>query len=260
MSRIWNLQIHTGTKSQFVDMVARKLLVRDQCWIVTLNLDIFRQLNQKRNSILLNQINQSAAVCLDGFPLVVASKFLGNHRQERVTGADLAFDIALYCERSNIPLFLIGGNQGVSTRASIRLRELFKDLNVSAIEIPYLPIKEIEEILISKLANTPQAFLYVGLGALKSEIIIAKLIPRLTGISFMGCGGALSFISGDLPRCPGFLQSIGLEWLWRLSHEPKRLYKRYIFKGLPALIFLIIVSIKIKIRNHFNKMTSKISR
>jgi len=222
-------------------------MIGRQQWIVTLNLDVYRQLKQRRNIALVSVINEKAAVCLDGFPLVVASRFLGNRNQERITGADLVFDIAQYCEKLNIPVVIIGGNRNVSTKASEKLNMLFRKLKVIPIEIPLLGVDKIQERLVEELGGYDRAFLFVGFGALKSEYVISKLLVKLPGVCFIGCGGALSFISGDHTRCPEALQSIGLEWAWRLIQEPKRLYKRYIFQGIPAMVLLILQSVMTRI-------------
>jgi N-acetylglucosaminyldiphosphoundecaprenol N-acetyl-beta-D-mannosaminyltransferase len=83
---------------------------------------------------------------------------------------------------------------------------------------------------------------YVGLGFPKQERVIAALAADLPGAWFIGCGAAIPFAAGALPRAPQRLQRLGLEWAYRLASEPRRLFRRYLIDDLPFALRLIITS------------------
>jgi N-acetylglucosaminyldiphosphoundecaprenol N-acetyl-beta-D-mannosaminyltransferase len=93
-----------------------------------------------------------------------------------------------------------------------------------------------------RLAQARPGIVYVGLGFPKQERVIAALSAALPDAWFIGCGAAIPFAAGTLPRAPQWMQRTGLEWLHRLMSEPRRLLRRYLVDDLPFAIRLLITS------------------
>jgi N-acetylglucosaminyldiphosphoundecaprenol N-acetyl-beta-D-mannosaminyltransferase len=182
-------------------------------------------------------------VC-DSQILMYASKFLGTPIKAKISGSDL---FPMFCEhhRNNpkIKIFLLGGAEGVPQRAQKHINQrIGRDIVVAAhsptfgFEKDEAECQRILDMIRSSSANV----LIVGVGAPKQEKWIAKYQSQLPNIDiFMGVGAAIDFEAGNKLRSPRWMSEVGLEWLYRLLSEPKRLWKRYLFQDLPFLWLLL---------------------
>jgi N-acetylglucosaminyldiphosphoundecaprenol N-acetyl-beta-D-mannosaminyltransferase len=202
-------------------------------WIVTPNLDILRQFSASRESreLILAATHRVA----DGLPIVWASRLAGTPLPERLPGSDLVLTLPRAAAGAGFPVFLLGGNPGVAEAAAAQLQQQHPGIRVACHCPPFGfeddPV-ELDRIR-HALLREPPALVLVGLGFPKQERVIRLLRPELPGTWFAGVGISLSFIAGDQPRAPVILQRLGLEWMHRLWHEPRRLFRRYVLQGLP---------------------------
>jgi N-acetylglucosaminyldiphosphoundecaprenol N-acetyl-beta-D-mannosaminyltransferase len=203
-------------------------------WIATPNLDILRQFRAGGESqeLILGAGHRVA----DGLPIVWASRLAGTPLPERVPGSDLVLSLPEAAESAGLSVFLLGGNPGVAATAATRLEASFPGLGPVGSHCPPPGFEddpdELARIRKALLAARPHLVL-VGLGFPKQERLIRMLRSELPGTWFVGVGISLSFLAGDQPRAPLALQRLGLEWLHRLCHEPRRLFRRYLVQGLP---------------------------
>jgi exopolysaccharide biosynthesis WecB/TagA/CpsF family protein len=203
-------------------------------WIVTPNLDILRQFttSPEARELILEATHRVA----DGLPIVWASRLAGMPLPERVPGSDLVFTLPEAAADAGLSVFLLGGNSGVAAAAARRLEARYPRLGSVGSYCPPFGFEddpaELERIRQTLSAFEPHLVL-VGLGFPKQERVIRELRSELPGAWFAGVGISLSFVAGDQPRAPLALQRLGLEWMHRLWHEPRRLFRRYIVQGLP---------------------------
>ncbi len=187
-------------------------------------------------------------VC-DSQILMYASKFLGTPIKAKISGSDL---FPMFCEhhRNNpkIKIFLLGGAEGVPQRAQKHINQrIGRDIVVAAHSPTFGFEKDEAECqrILDMIRNSPANVLIVGVGAPKQEKWIAKYQSQLPNIDiFMGVGAAIDFEAGNKLRSPRWMSEVGLEWLYRLLSEPKRLWKRYLFQDLPFLWLLLKEKIK----------------
>ena len=251
---LWGLRVQNLGWHEFSHKIRAKIEKQESQWIVTLNIDILRQVENSSNELVRTQIIENATVCLDGLPLVLFSRILGQKHQQRITGMDLIIEIASHCRDLNFPVFLIGGPENTSTRASQKLHEKFPGLQIIPFDIPYLDNPQILKFLSDMISNKQAGFFFIGLGSIKSEKLITEMIKSYPSLSFIGCGGALSVLSGDIRRAPRIIQNLGAEWIWRLSNEPRRLYKRYLIQDLPFALKLFIRAIRTRVRTYLESL------
>jgi N-acetylglucosaminyldiphosphoundecaprenol N-acetyl-beta-D-mannosaminyltransferase len=203
-------------------------------WIVTPNLDILRQYtrSQEARELILAATHRVA----DGLPIVWASRLAGRRLPERVPGSDLVLSLPAAAADAGLSVFLLGGNPGVAAAAAARLQALYPGLGDVGSYCPPFGFetepRELRRIRQTLLAARPDLVL-VGLGFPKQERVIRVLRPELPGSWFVGVGISLSFLAGDQPRAPLIVQRLGLEWMHRLWHEPRRLFRRYVVHGIP---------------------------
>ena len=167
----------------------------------------------------------------DGQPLVWAMNALGGNLTDRVYGPDL---MARYCERaaaSGTRMYLYGGrNQGALVQLALNLRRNYPGLKiVGGYSPPFRDLTDEEEdAIVEEINGTRADVVWVGVGAPKQEKWMAQMRPRLDAAVLVGVGAAFDFHAGLVPQAPEWMQSAGLEWLYRMAQEPRRLGPRYV--------------------------------
>jgi N-acetylglucosaminyldiphosphoundecaprenol N-acetyl-beta-D-mannosaminyltransferase len=213
---------------------------RNGGWIVTPNLDILRQFTTCPDSRQL--ILAASHRIADGQPIVWASRLVGRPVPGRVPGSDLVLSLPEAAARAGLSVFLLGGNPGVAAAAAARLEAQCPGLGrVGSYCPPYGFENDPSELAKIKqvLQSARPSLVMIGLGFPKQERLIRVLRSEMPDTWFVGVGISLSFLAGDQPRAPAVLQRLGLEWLHRLVHEPRRLFRRYVMHGFPFGIRLL---------------------
>jgi N-acetylglucosaminyldiphosphoundecaprenol N-acetyl-beta-D-mannosaminyltransferase len=178
----------------------------------------------------LRVINEDAAfIIADGAPLVWAARWIGQPLPERVAGSDLIFELSAEAARKQSRLFLLGGAKGIADEAARRLCARFPGLQVVGTACPTLQelTEEEEKALIARITATRPDILLVAFGQPKGERWIHRHLCELGVPISIQVGASLDFAAGMIQRAPRWMQKSGLEWAFRLSLEPKRLFWRY---------------------------------
>jgi N-acetylglucosaminyldiphosphoundecaprenol N-acetyl-beta-D-mannosaminyltransferase len=166
----------------------------------------------------------------DGQPLVWALKALGHGEATRIYGPDL---MAAFCARAaqrGIPVYLYGGRTPEAlAMLQARLRERFPGLPIAgSFSPPFRPLSEREQVeLAERIDSSGAAVVWVGIGQPKQERWMQEMRPRLSAPLLVGVGAAFDFHAGLVSQAPAWMQRAGLEWVYRLSREPRRLWRRY---------------------------------
>ena len=167
----------------------------------------------------------------DGQPLVWAMNALGHNLTSRVYGPDL---MARYCARSattGTKMFLYGGrDQGALVQLALNLRRRHPGVQiVGGYSPPYRPLtSEEEDAILTEIKRSDADVVWVGIGVPKQEKWMAQMRPRVDAPVLIGVGAAFDFHAGLVPQAPAWMQSAGMEWVYRLAREPRRLWKRYL--------------------------------
>jgi len=183
-------------------------------------------------------VNGADFVTSDGMPLVWLLRARGYKSAERVYGPDLTPAICSAAATAGIPVGFFGGEDSVRIAMVDRLRERFPTLDVVySYSPPFRPLSAEEEAEIVNDINASGArILFVGLGCPKQERWMARHVGRVDAV-MIGVGAAFDFIAGTKPKAPPALQRFGLEWLFRLACEPRRLWRRYLYHN-PRFVVL----------------------
>lgn len=175
-------------------------------------------------------LNSSFLNTPDGMPMVWYGKAQGSKIIARVYGPDLMLRICEISGKYGISHFFYGGKEGVAELLKENLEKKFPGLEVVGTYCPpFRPLNEEEEAsLITEISEKKPDILWVGLSTPKQERFMSKYLPFLDVTLMFGVGAAFDFHAGLIPQAPPWMQKNGLEWLFRLCKEPRRLWKRYL--------------------------------
>ncbi len=174
--------------------------------------------------------NLAGLVTPDGMPLVWLAHLAGLAHVKRVYGPDLLLETAKLSLEKGYRHFFYGGGEGVAEKLAARLCQRFPGLPVAGtFTPPFRPLTSAEdEALIDRINASRADIVWVGLSTPKQEYWMAQHCGRLEAPVMVGVGAAFDFHAGLKRQAPRWLQASGLEWLFRLATEPRRLAGRYI--------------------------------
>ena len=169
------------------------------------------------------------------------SRLRGTPVPERVAGSVLISSLCRAAAEDGRSVFLLGGDEGTAELAAKRLQARCPGLGVTGTYCPPVGFEkdqaEMERVTRAVCEVQPD-IVFVGLGFPKQERLIRKLRPYLPQAWYMGVGISFSYLSGRVKHAPVWMRRVGLEWAFRLAQEPRRLFKRYIVRGVPFAMWL----------------------
>lgn len=189
-------------------------------------------------------LNESYLTTPDGMPLVWVSRLQDYHGTARVYGPDLMLEMFALSETAGFRHFLYGGAEGVAEQLAKRLAERFPNARVVGTYSP--PFRELtpkEDTEVVRQINESGADLvWIGLGTPKQDYWMASHLGRVSAPVMLGVGAAFDFHAGRKKQAPRWMQRSGLEWLFRLLTEPRRLWYRYLVYN-PLFVLLVIAQL-----------------
>lgn len=177
---------------------------------------------------LLAAHEQAFLVCPDGRPLFWVGRLRG-HAVRQVPGIESVEALCRAGVAHDHRHFFIGGGEGVAAALAAEMAARVPGLRIAGAEgLPFRPMTAGEsEALRARIRAAGAQIVWVGLGTPKQELFMAAHAPHLPGAIMMGVGAAFDVNIGRVPRAPRWMQRTGLEWAYRLSREPRRLWRRY---------------------------------
>jgi N-acetylglucosaminyldiphosphoundecaprenol N-acetyl-beta-D-mannosaminyltransferase len=240
-SRVDLLRVHIDPVDLPValSMARNAVQTRRPHQFVTVNVDFLKL--AKRDPAFRRLLNTSDLVVADGMPLLWASRLLGTPIPSRITGTDLVLGCASMANAHGYSIFLLGAQPGVAEAAARVLGQQYPRLRICGTYAPPLgPFTSDEDArMVHQIRAAAPDFLFVAFGAPRQDVWIREHMAELGVPVSVGIGGVLNFIAGTVRRAPGWMQHSGLEWLFRMSQEPGRLWRRYLVEDLPIFLELL---------------------
>jgi N-acetylglucosaminyldiphosphoundecaprenol N-acetyl-beta-D-mannosaminyltransferase len=194
--------------------------------IATVNADFV--VNSLHDPELRRILQEADMATADGMPLVWGSRLLGGPLRSRVTGADMVPALAQRSAQKGYSVFFLGARPGVAVRAAAILQERYTGLIVADVfSPPPSSVLDMDDSVVARIKAARPDILLVAFGNPKQEKWIRMHSQELNVPICIGIGGTLDMIVGVTKRAPDWMQRSGLEWLYRLAQEPRRLLKRY---------------------------------
>jgi N-acetylglucosaminyldiphosphoundecaprenol N-acetyl-beta-D-mannosaminyltransferase len=178
----------------------------------------------------------------DGVPVAWALRRLGARHVGRVYGPDLLLALSEVSAARGYSQYYFGGAPGVPEALGATLQQRFPGLRVAGTAAP--PFRELdgdeERAMVERIDASGAQIVWVGLGSPKQDLWMARYRPQLTAPLLVGVGAAFDFLTGRQRQAPRWMQRSGLEWLFRLAANPRRLWRRYLLYNPKFMLLLAL--------------------
>jgi N-acetylglucosaminyldiphosphoundecaprenol N-acetyl-beta-D-mannosaminyltransferase len=222
--------VTSAIKNWSSDAIGRIVCVREAASLMT-----------SREDPMLVELHEKAEIITpDGMPLVWIGRGLG-YDIERVCGPDLMYEICVTQSGMGLKHFFYGGKDGVAEKLAMSLKSKSPELIVVGTYCPpFRPLtREEDESVVRQIKDSEADIVWIGISSPRQDLWMWDHREQLSQ-TMIGVGAAFDFLSGQVSRAPIWMQKRGLESVYRLCSEPRRLWKRYLIQ-VPRFIFLLIV-------------------
>jgi N-acetylglucosaminyldiphosphoundecaprenol N-acetyl-beta-D-mannosaminyltransferase len=201
-------------------------------------------MESRHDEVLRGVLNDATLAVPDGMPLVWVGRFRGRRAVRRVYGPDLTLQICERAARQGYRCFFYGGAPGVAERLGESLTRRFPGLLVVGAEAPpFRPLTPEEDAeAVHRINAASPDVVFVGLGCPKQERWMAGHRELIRAPVLLGVGAAFDLLTGRVAQAPRWMMAAGLEWLFRLVQEPRRLWRRYLVYN-PLFLFHVALEL-----------------
>lgn len=177
--------------------------------------------DEKLKEFLLN----SDLLLPDGYGIIFASKILGLHIKERITGIDMFESLLDYANEKGLSIYLLGTHEEILEKVVERVKKEYKGIEIAGYHKGFF---DNPQIVLDDFQNKKFDFLFVAMGSPKQEYFIYDNYNKINAKIFMGVGGSFDVFSGKFKRAPYLIRKFGLEWFYRFILEPKKRFPRVV--------------------------------
>lgn len=201
--------------------------LHEKTLLVIEGLNVAKLVQARRDAALMQALNEADIVHVDGAGIALGAKLLGHHLPPRRAGIDLMADLLELCAAQNVSVFLLGATADIVTRAAQAFTKQFPTLMIAGTRDGYFTDTDAASVA-EAIRSSGAGLLLVGISSPKKEVFLQRYKHQLGVQLAMGVGGAFDVAAGIISRAPRWMQHCGLEWLFRLINEPRRLAWRYV--------------------------------
>jgi N-acetylglucosaminyldiphosphoundecaprenol N-acetyl-beta-D-mannosaminyltransferase len=221
---IFNVSMDVATIDETVDFISDRISKGKFTQHVVVN--VAKLVNVQKDNILSESVNGCDIINIDGMGVVWAARLLGHYVPERVAGIDLFIRLVGMAEIKKIPIFLLGADEVILDRVVCVISKKYRSIDIAGFHHGYF--WNDEERVVTMIKKSGAKMLFVAISSPLKENFINKWRNKL-GVTFvMGVGGTFDVIAGHVNRAPIWMQQAGLEWMYRVFQEPRRMWRRYL--------------------------------
>ncbi len=216
-----------------IDAIADLVRAGAGGYVVTPNVD--HVVLAERSPALSSAYAGASLSLADGVPLVWLSRLLRPSLPEKVSGSDLAVPLLRRAAREGWRVYFLGGEPGVGRAAAARLTKDIPNLEIVGIDAPGLGFDQDptrERVSFELMREAKADLVLMALGCPKQEILMQRWHTALAAGVMLGVGATLNFLAGRVRRAPPWVSRWGMEWLFRLMQDPRRMARRYLVRDL----------------------------
>lgn len=261
--RVLGVNIWNGSMDRALTWLVERIHSKKSTEVVFANANNLNIACEQRN--LKDYFNQSTRVFADGSGLALAAKMCADRFLENVNGTDMFPLLCAELEKKKSKVFLLGAEPEVLEGTIEKIKSCYPKLPIAGYHHGYFGDDETShKKIISKINHSSADLLVVAMGTPMQEFWLAKYAAELEAPVKIAVGGLFDFIAEKNSRAPMWMRQSGIEWIWRIIQEPKRMWRRYVF-GNPLFVYRILVNhsfklIQKKIRRGVNQGYSILKR
>jgi N-acetylglucosaminyldiphosphoundecaprenol N-acetyl-beta-D-mannosaminyltransferase len=232
---LFGIPIAAATMPEVLDLVHEAIVTRRHLRIGVVN--AAKVVNMRRDALLRQDVLSSHLILADGISIVWAGRLLGQPLPERIAGIDLMFGLLERGKRHRYRIYCLGATDDVLERVVARIRAEYPGVEVAGARNGYFSSDE-EATVAAEIAAARPDVLFVAMTSPKKEHFMGRWAETLRVPVCHGVGGSFDVMAGKVERAPLLWQRLGLEWLYRVKQEPRRLWRRYLTTNLLFMLML----------------------
>ena len=231
--------LKTDISETTISDVSKKLITSSKNRVAICNANTL--VRSVKNLEIRDSINSFSIKTPDGFPVAKALSFLSKNKFPRVDGYKLFLQTISDGLQANTRHYFFGNNEKTTLEMIKNLKNKFPNINISGYICPEnLSADDLASKYKDKFIKIDADIVWVSLGFPKQELFIEKIYNEINpDTNFVGIGGVFEWVAGTKVKAPEWLANIGLEWLFRLIQDPKRLYKRYLIDNTLFIVYFL---------------------
>lgn len=206
------------TQQDFLHLLDSCVEQKQKTFVVTANPEVVMKANESEE--VMGYIKKATYICADGIGIVKASKLLGKPIKERVTGYDTMMGLLEVSNKKHYKIYLLGAKKETLLKAVENIRRDFPNIEIVGFHDGYFDWHHNQ--IAEEIVKLQPDFVFVALGVPRQEKWIAENIDQFSYGVYIGVGGSIDVIAGEVKRAPEFWQKVHLEWFYRLLKQPSR--------------------------------------
>ena len=231
-----NTYVNNVSMAETLNEICRLVDEKQKSYTVAINVDVV--IKMEKDEYLKRITDEADLTLVDGKPLVWIAKWHKHPIKAKISGSDLVPELCKLAAKRGYSIFIIGGAEGVADKAKENLQEKHKGIRIVGTYSPPFGFEKDEQELqkINNMISDAHPDLVIAcFGCPKQEKWIYENYQKYDGIVSICAGATVDFLAGNVNRAPEWMSNHGLEWLYRFSQEPKRLFKRYFVDDVKIL-------------------------
>jgi N-acetylglucosaminyldiphosphoundecaprenol N-acetyl-beta-D-mannosaminyltransferase len=223
-AELFGCPIDILTMRETIDL-ARSAMAQQKT-MVHVALNVAKLVNMRSDPTLAEDVKKSDLIGIDGMGILYAAKLFGLPAKERVAGVDLLQELIGLCAREGFRPFFLGATPNVLRVVSERVRSLHPTIRFAGMQDGYFTTDQ-EQGVVQEIRNSRADCLFIAMPTPRKERFLSAYRDELRVPFIMGVGGSFDILAGKVTRAPRLMQKFGLEWLYRIYQEPRRMWWRY---------------------------------
>lgn len=228
--------VHQLTMDQTMSLIETAITRKEQIQHVVVN--AAKLVNMQKDTALKKSVVESNIINADGQSVVWAAKFLGRRLPERVAGIDLMTNLVKLAAEKGYKVFFFGAKEAIVRKVVEDYGNLYSPAIIAGYRNGYFDRTE-EPLIAKQISDSGADILFVAMTSPKKEIFLNEYKDVIKTPFIMGVGGSFDVVSGFTKRAPEWMQKNGLEWLYRVIQEPRRMWKRYLVTNTLFIAYVI---------------------
>lgn len=242
---LFDINLFLGTQDELTKIIINNSKEKNKKMYFALNPDCYlKYLDDAKYKEILDGDNN--LIYADGMGIIFSQKFLKiPTAKERIATTDLFPHMLekMSKENINLQIYLLGGKEETVDRVVEKFEGIYPNIKFAGSHHGYFNKAE-EQDIINEINEIKPDILFVGFGCPVQEKWVFEKYNQLQVSSFITCGGLFDYYSGNVKRAPLLMRKYGMEWLFRLIQEPKRLYKRYVFGNFRYVMHMLYYKLR----------------